>query len=120
MALIDNERTKYLATFVNSIGITTIAAGVITPLVAATYGVSGATVVYGLDQPCLVSDRYSLTCVGAQNSREVTRMTFLQWYVLVGIPVLLLAMGYGAVKLADYNAREADRKRGLPGGKSGL
>lgn len=44
MSLIHNERTKYLATFANSIGIAAIVAGVITPLVAATYGLSGSSI----------------------------------------------------------------------------
>lgn len=37
-------------------------------------------------------------------------MTFLQWYVLVGIPVILLTMGAGAAWLAARDAREYDRK----------
>lgn len=39
-------------------------------------------------------------------------MTLLQWYILVGIPVILLAGGYGAVLLADHDRRNADRHTG--------
>lgn len=37
-------------------------------------------------------------------------MTWLQLYVLVGIPMILLALGYGAMKLADHDRRVLDRK----------
>ena len=42
MSKVQDERTKLLATFVNGIGIATVAAGAIAPLVAVTYGVSNA------------------------------------------------------------------------------
>jgi VIT1/CCC1 family predicted Fe2+/Mn2+ transporter len=42
MSKLQDERTKLLATFVNGIGIATVAAGAIAPLVAVTYGVSNA------------------------------------------------------------------------------
>lgn len=35
-------------------------------------------------------------------------MTLLHWYVLVGIPTLLLLGGYGAVRLA---VRDAEKER---------
>lgn len=41
MSLVHNERTKYLATLVNTVAAATIAAGVIAPLVAFTFGVPG-------------------------------------------------------------------------------
>lgn len=41
MSLIHNERTKYLATLANTVAAASIAAGVIAPLVALTYGVPG-------------------------------------------------------------------------------
>ena len=78
MSLIHNERTKLLATTANNVGTATIVAGVVTPLIAATYGLAG--------------------------------MTWLQLYVLVGIPMILLALGYGAMKLADHDRRVLDRK----------
>ncbi|MFL5082680.1 MAG: hypothetical protein ACJ8DU_22450 [Microvirga sp.] len=37
-------------------------------------------------------------------------MTWLQLYVLVGIPMILLALGYGSMKLADHDRRVLDRK----------
>lgn len=39
-------------------------------------------------------------------------MTLLQWYILVGVPLLLLAGGYGAVLLAKHDGRNADRHIG--------
>ncbi|HZY22196.1 MAG TPA: hypothetical protein VFE80_07320 [Beijerinckiaceae bacterium] len=36
--------------------------------------------------------------------------TWLQLYVLVGIPMILLALGYGSMKLADHDRRILDRK----------
>ena len=39
--MIHNERIKYLATLVNTVASATIVAGVIAPLIAFTYGVSG-------------------------------------------------------------------------------
>ena len=41
MNVIHNERAKYLATLVNTAAATSIAAGVIAPLVALTYRVPG-------------------------------------------------------------------------------
>lgn len=42
MSLVHNERTKYLATLINTVAAAAIAAGVIAPLVAYSYGVPGA------------------------------------------------------------------------------
>ncbi|MFD2139477.1 hypothetical protein [Ancylobacter oerskovii] len=39
-------------------------------------------------------------------------MTLLQWYVLVGAPLILLAGAYGAVCLAKHDRRNADRHIG--------
>lgn len=41
MSLIHNERTKYLATFVNTVAAGTIIAGVVAPLIAFTFGMPG-------------------------------------------------------------------------------
>jgi phytoene dehydrogenase-like protein len=41
MNLVHNERIKYFATLLNTIAAAAIAAGVIAPLVALTYGVPG-------------------------------------------------------------------------------
>jgi len=41
MSLIHNERTKYLATLLNTVAAATIVAGVIAPVIAFTYGVPG-------------------------------------------------------------------------------
>jgi hypothetical protein len=35
-------------------------------------------------------------------------MTWLQLYALVGVPLILLAMGYGALRLADRDRRRLD------------
>jgi hypothetical protein len=42
LSLIHNERTKLLATTANNVGTATIVAGVVTPLIAATYGLAGS------------------------------------------------------------------------------
>ena len=42
MSLVGNEQTKLTATTVNSVAIASIAAGFITPLVAATFDIPGA------------------------------------------------------------------------------
>ena len=47
MSLVHNERTKYLATLVNTVAATSIGGGVIAPLVAVTYGVPGPIGGYG-------------------------------------------------------------------------
>ncbi|MDB5557832.1 MAG: hypothetical protein JWQ36_766 [Enterovirga sp.] len=39
--LVFNERAKYLATFINTVAAASVAAGVIAPLVAFSYGVPG-------------------------------------------------------------------------------
>ena len=39
MSLIRNERTKYLATLLNTVAAATVVAGVVAPLVALSYGV---------------------------------------------------------------------------------
>lgn len=39
-------------------------------------------------------------------------MTLLQWYALVGVPLILLAGAYGAVRLAEHDRRNADRHAG--------
>ena len=41
MSLVHNERTKYLATLLNTVAAATIVAGVIAPIVAFTFGVPG-------------------------------------------------------------------------------
>lgn len=41
MSLIHNERTKYLATFVNTVAAGTIIAGVVAPLIPFTFGMPG-------------------------------------------------------------------------------
>lgn len=41
MSLVRNERTKYLATLVNTVAAASVTAGVVAPLVALTYGVPG-------------------------------------------------------------------------------
>ena len=41
MSLIHNERTKYLATLVNTVAAATIVAGVVAPVIAFTFGVPG-------------------------------------------------------------------------------
>lgn len=41
MSLIHNERTKYLATLLNTVAAATIAAGVVAPAVAFTFGLPG-------------------------------------------------------------------------------
>jgi hypothetical protein len=42
MSLVGNERIKLLATMVNTVGTAAIVAGVVTPVVAYTYGFPGA------------------------------------------------------------------------------
>ncbi|MFN3077642.1 MAG: amino acid transporter [Alphaproteobacteria bacterium] len=42
MSLVENERTKLTATFMNGIAIAMVAAGAIAPLVAFSYGLPGA------------------------------------------------------------------------------
>ena len=42
MSLVHNERTKYLATWLNTIASAAVVLGVIAPLAAAFYGASGA------------------------------------------------------------------------------
>ena len=37
-------------------------------------------------------------------------MTWLQLYAYIGVPLILLAMAYGAVKLAEHDRRALDRK----------
>lgn len=41
MSLVHNERTKYLATLVNTVAAGTIVAGVVAPLIAFTFGMPG-------------------------------------------------------------------------------
>jgi hypothetical protein len=43
LPLIGNERTKLTAAFLNGVATATVGAGAIAPLVAATYGIPGAT-----------------------------------------------------------------------------
>ena len=104
MSLIHNERTKLLATTANNVGTATIVAGVVTPLTAATYGLAGSGM--GLFT-LLVSVGWLSVGVGLHYAEG---MTWLQLYVLVGIPMILLALGYGAMKLADHDRRVLDRK----------
>jgi hypothetical protein len=37
-------------------------------------------------------------------------MTWLQLYAYFGVPLILLVMAYGAIKLSDHDLRELDRK----------
>jgi hypothetical protein len=41
LSLVHNERTKLLASTVNTVGTATIIAGVVAPMIAATYGLPG-------------------------------------------------------------------------------
>jgi hypothetical protein len=36
-------------------------------------------------------------------------MTALEWYAFVGLPLIILAMAFGAVKLSAWDAKVADR-----------
>ena len=36
-------------------------------------------------------------------------MTLLEWYAYFGLPVIILGMAFGAVKLAAWDAKVADR-----------
>jgi hypothetical protein len=47
LSLIHNERTKLLASTVNTVGTATIVAGAVTPLIAATYGLPGGGFGFG-------------------------------------------------------------------------
>jgi hypothetical protein len=38
-------------------------------------------------------------------------MTLLGWYVTVGLPLILIAMAYGAVRLADRDRARLERER---------
>ncbi|ADH87628.1 hypothetical protein Snov_0294 [Ancylobacter novellus DSM 506] len=39
-------------------------------------------------------------------------MTLLQWYILVGVPFILLAGAFAADRLSAYDSRHADRHTG--------
>ncbi|MBS7543385.1 hypothetical protein [Ancylobacter oerskovii] len=41
MSLVPNERTKYLATLINTVAAASIVAGVVAPMVAFTFGMPG-------------------------------------------------------------------------------
>jgi hypothetical protein len=47
LSLIHNERTKLLASTVNTVGTATIVAGAVTPLIAATSGLPGGGFGFG-------------------------------------------------------------------------
>lgn len=38
-------------------------------------------------------------------------MTFLGWYVFIGLPLILVAMAYGLIRLIDRDARELDARK---------
>lgn len=61
MNLVRNERIKYLATLINTVAAACIAAGVIAPLVALTYGVPGPI---GGGSAILISVAWLLTGTG--------------------------------------------------------
>jgi hypothetical protein len=42
-------------------------------------------------------------------------VTLLGWYVFVGLPIIVLGMGYGAVLLARHTARADDRAQAARG-----
>ena len=42
-------------------------------------------------------------------------MTVLHWYALVGVPLLLLAGAYAAVRLSAFDARHDQHPRIRPG-----
>lgn len=56
--LVDNERTKLLATGLNNLGIATIVGGTIGPLIARSYG---ASTVNGIVLPSLLGVVYLVT-----------------------------------------------------------
>ncbi len=109
--LVHNERIKYLATFLNTTAVASVAAGVIAPIVALTYGAPGPI---GGAIAILISLAW-LLCgavlhVTVRCSRKAPRMSLLGWYVAVGLPLILLGMGYGAVRLAARDAAKRDRQ----------
>jgi hypothetical protein len=39
-------------------------------------------------------------------------MTWLQWYALVGVPIILLIGAFAADRLSAYDSRHADHRTG--------
>src|SRR5688572_23860705 len=99
----------------NGLAITTMATGFVAPLVAVNYGVSSAsgTLLLAGNQGSLVFGRDQPTYGGAGRSRRTEGVTFLEAYVLFGIPLMLLALAGIAVVWARWE--DLRNWRDLPG-----
>ena len=103
MSLIDNERAKLTANWLNTLSAGTIIAGCVTPLVAIAYGLRPgaepldrafifAVLLLDFDWCCLTSSR-------EDDPRKAHGMTLLEAYALFGIPAILLVIGFGSLFL---------------------
>jgi hypothetical protein len=112
VSLIHNERIKLTATCLNTLAATTVATGVIAPLVAFVLGFPAVGTISGELYTCctgLDCTRDRPTFAGEANSRETAGMTAFELYALFGSPLLLLIWALLIVWLTGLQDKRDDR-----------
>ena len=114
MSLIANERIKLTAGWLNTLSATTIATGVVAPLVAIVFGfpTSASVSVAGFALVCgaWLFLRCRPTFCSATRSSKIAAMTWFELYALFGSPLLLLLLVLAVVWLTGLQ----DNKKELP------
>jgi hypothetical protein len=117
MHLVHNERTKLIASWLNTLATALIAAGFFAPAAALVYGLShpaiGAGYMLALAVGCL-GPGGRLTYARQNDAREIDRMTsqeveILKIYVLLS-PFLIFGLAVGVVWLTGWMDRREQRQ----------
>jgi hypothetical protein len=112
MPLVSNERWKLTANALNGVAVATMVTGFVAPLVAVSYGVSSmnGTVYFVVTGATWFLGGCQHTFGCESHSRRTQRMTFLEAYVMFGIPLILVAIAWAAVLWQRWEQRREQRR----------
>jgi len=106
VTLIHNERQKLLAANLDRLSSAFAIIGVVTPVIAWSHGFPTAppwTLASVVLSGIWLSDGGRPTFPGEANLAEASRMTWMDIYVIFGIPAIVLTLAYGAVRLNEWD-----------------
>jgi hypothetical protein len=115
MSLIHNERVKLTAVCLNTLATTTVAAGVIAPVVAVVFGLPTTVAISPIAFLLVIAAwffaRSRPTSVCTAHARETAGMTAFQLYALFGSPLLLLLWALALMWVTGLQDRQDERRR---------